>query len=188
MTYNIETELDVSNGTRGTIVWIITQETNRSDKNSGHCRELSRPPICVLVKLWKTKIKKLGNLDEGVIPVVPIRTRFTLKLLNKTALTISRQQLPLTPAYAFTDYCSQGQTIPYIILDLATPLTRGLTPFNGCVTISWSCTTKTARLLRDFDDQLFTIAPNQHLVAEDRRLEELDRLTANKHNAPDLDS
>ncbi|EUC67452.1 ATP-dependent DNA helicase PIF1, partial [Rhizoctonia solani AG-3 Rhs1AP] len=181
VTYNIETDLDVANGARGTVVQIITGDSNVTGSHAGHLQELSRPPICVLVKLWRTKIKKLGDLDEGVIPIVPMRTRFSLKLPNKKELTIWREQLPLTPAYAFTDYRSQGQTIPYIIMDLATPPTGGLTPFNGYVTISRSRTSKTARLLRDFDDKLFTTPPNEHLVLEDKRLEELDRLTANKH-------
>ncbi|KDN37091.1 hypothetical protein RSAG8_10366, partial [Rhizoctonia solani AG-8 WAC10335] len=134
----------------------IIAESNEVERETGHCRKLSRPPICVLVKLWRTKINKLQDLDEGVVPTVPIRNRFTLKLPNRTELTITREQLPLTPAYAFTDYRSQGQTIPYIIMDLATPPTGGLTPFNGYVTISRSRTSKTARLLRHFDDKLFT--------------------------------
>ncbi|CCO35196.1 DNA repair and recombination protein pif1,mitochondrial [Rhizoctonia solani AG-1 IB] len=178
VTYNIETELDVANGARGTVVRIITGESSSGENHLSHIRNLDRPPVCVLVKLWRTKIQKLGDLDEGVVPIVPIRSQFKLKLPNKRELTIWREQLPLTAAYAFTDYRSQGQTIPYIIMDLATPPTGGLTPFNGYVTISRSRTAKTARLLRDFDEKLFTTPPNQYLLSEDRRLEELDLQTA----------
>ncbi|CCO34495.1 ATP-dependent helicase RRM3 [Rhizoctonia solani AG-1 IB] len=177
VTYNIETELDVANGARGTVVRIIANDEPTSD--SSHIRQLSRPPLCVLVKLWRTRIRKLGNLDEGVVPIVPIRTQFKLKLPNKRVLTIYREQLPLTPAYAFTDYRSQGQTIPYIIMDLATPPSDGLTPFNGYVTLSRSRAARTARLLRDFDEKLFTTPPDQSLLSEDERLEELDLRTAN---------
>ncbi|CEL58884.1 hypothetical protein RSOLAG1IB_12210 [Rhizoctonia solani AG-1 IB] len=177
VTYNIETELDIANGARGTVVRIITGSANESDGGTGHIQDLSYPPICVLVKLWRTKAQKLPGLDEGVVPIVPIRTQFSLKLPKSKELNISRQQLPLTPAYAFTDYRSQGQTIPYIIMDLATPPTGGLTPFNSYVTISRSRTRETARLLRDFDEKLFTTPPNQHLASEDLRLEELDQET-----------
>ncbi|KEP44881.1 ATP-dependent DNA helicase pif1, partial [Rhizoctonia solani 123E] len=158
---------------------IITSQPNPTEPNTGHLQQLSRPPICILVKLWRTKIGKLGDLDEGVVPIVPIRSQFTLKLPNKKILTIWREQLPLTPAYAFTNYRSQGQTIPYIIMDLATPPSGGLTPFNGYVTLSRSQTAKMARLLRDFDDKLFTTPPSEHLALEDRRLKELDLLTNN---------
>ena len=94
----------------------------------------------------------------------------TLKLPNKRELTISREQLPLTPAYAFTDYRSQGQTINYIIMDLATPPTGVLTPLNGYVTLSRSRKSENVRLLRDFDEKLFTTPPDKHLELEDERL------------------
>ncbi|KAF8137248.1 hypothetical protein EV363DRAFT_1394800 [Boletus edulis] len=44
--------------------------------------------------------------------------------------TVVRSQLPVTPAYAFTDYRSQGQTIRNAIIDIAPPPTGALTPFN----------------------------------------------------------
>ncbi|KAJ7747407.1 hypothetical protein DFH07DRAFT_747761, partial [Mycena maculata] len=36
----------------------------------------------------------------------------------------------LTAVYAFTDYRSQGQTLLYIFVDIATPPSRGLSLFN----------------------------------------------------------
>ncbi|KAF8578961.1 hypothetical protein K439DRAFT_1360754, partial [Ramaria rubella] len=43
----------------------------------------------------------------------------------------------LTAAYAFTDYRSQGQMIPNVIVDIATPPTGGkLTLFNLYVALS----------------------------------------------------
>ncbi|KAH9170390.1 hypothetical protein EDB89DRAFT_1853550, partial [Lactarius sanguifluus] len=44
----------------------------------------------------------------------------------------------LTPAYAFTDYKSQGQTMECVIVDIVKPPSGGLTPFNAYVTISRS--------------------------------------------------
>ncbi|KIM52990.1 hypothetical protein SCLCIDRAFT_1223254, partial [Scleroderma citrinum Foug A] len=40
------------------------------------------------------------------------------------------RQFPVTPAYAFMDYRSQGQTIPHVIVDIASPPTGGLSLFN----------------------------------------------------------
>ncbi|CAE6460954.1 unnamed protein product, partial [Rhizoctonia solani] len=81
---------------------------------------------------------------------------------------------------------SQRQAILYIIVNLATPPSGSLTPFNGYVTLSRSQTVKTARLLQDFDDKLFTTPPSEHLALEDRRLKELDLLTMNKYSTFNL--
>jgi ATP-dependent exoDNAse (exonuclease V) alpha subunit len=64
--------------------------------------------------------------------------------------TLYREQLPLTPAYAFTDYRSQGQTLPYVIVNLAIPPSGGLMPFNTYVALSRSRARGQIRLLRDF--------------------------------------
>lgn len=32
--------------------------------------------------------------------------------------TVHRKQYPITAAYAFTDYRSQGQTLPYVLIDV----------------------------------------------------------------------
>ncbi|KAG1720148.1 uncharacterized protein EDB91DRAFT_1005431, partial [Suillus paluster] len=61
----------------------------------------------------------------------------------------------LTPAYSFTDYRSQGQTINNAIIDIATPPTAGLTSFNVYVALSRA----------------------QHLRIEDERLAMMDRET-----------
>ena len=50
--------------------------------------------------------------------------------------TMKHRQFPVTPAYAFTDYRSQGQTIPHVIVDIASPPTRGLSLFNLYVALS----------------------------------------------------
>lgn len=91
--------------------------------------------------------------------------------------TVQRRQYPIMAAYAFTDYCLQGQTLPYIVVDITKPPTGGLTLFNLYVTLSQSSGRKTIRLLRDFDEQYFRQSHNMDLMQEDDRLEELNRLT-----------
>jgi hypothetical protein len=39
----------------------------------------------------------------------------------KSTITITRQQFPLVPSYAITDYKSQGETYDAAIVDLAKP-------------------------------------------------------------------
>jgi hypothetical protein len=176
ITNNIETELDVANGARGTVEKIIVAPDSATEL-SNHIQTLTRPPCCVLVRLSRTKAKALPGLDAGIIPITPIRNSFKIKLPDGKNVNLWREQLPLTPAYAFTDYRARGQTIPHVIIDLATPPSGGLTPFNAYVALSRSRTRRHARLLRDFEDKLFQTPPNEYLVVEDARLEHLNRLS-----------
>ncbi|KIM58611.1 hypothetical protein SCLCIDRAFT_1218575 [Scleroderma citrinum Foug A] len=80
------------------------------------------------------------------------------------------RQFPVTLAYAFTDYRSQGQTIPH-------STHRGLSLFNLYVALSRSSGRSTVRLLRDFDAKLFLAAHSAELIVEDDRLRELDTET-----------
>ncbi|TFK88573.1 hypothetical protein K466DRAFT_488609 [Polyporus arcularius HHB13444] len=69
--------------------------------------------------------------------------------------SVVRRQFPITAAYAFTDYRSQGQTIPAVIVDIMSPPgPQKLSLFNLYVALSRS-----------------------NLLDEDDRLDELDRRT-----------
>ena len=73
----------------------------------------------------------------------------------------------------FTDYCSQGQNLPYVIVDIAKPPLGGLDLFNLYVALSRSSGHETIWLLHDFDDQkMHDVA----LLAEDDWMERLDRI------------
>jgi len=61
--------------------------------------------------------------------------------------TVTWQQLPITATYAFTDYCAQGQTIPYVIVDIGSPPSGTLSLFNLHVALSRSSGHSTIRLL-----------------------------------------
>ncbi|KAJ8589089.1 hypothetical protein M405DRAFT_739088 [Rhizopogon salebrosus TDB-379] len=82
-------------------------------------------------------------------------------------------QFPITAAYAFTDYRSQGQTIPNAVIDIASPPTGGLNLFNLYVALSRSPSQDNVRLLRDFDDKIFHAAHAAELLDEDDHLREL---------------
>ncbi|KAF8061430.1 hypothetical protein FPV67DRAFT_1422940 [Lyophyllum atratum] len=83
----------------------------------------------------------------------------------------------MTGAYAFTDYRSQGQTLPYVIINIASPPTGTLTLFNLYVALSRSSGRSTIRLLRDFDDALFKVSHDPTLMMEDDRMDKLDSVT-----------
>ncbi|KIK81825.1 hypothetical protein PAXRUDRAFT_155178, partial [Paxillus rubicundulus Ve08.2h10] len=96
--------------------------------------------------------------------------------------TVTYRQLPLTPSYAFTDYRSQGQTISAAVIDIGSPPTGQLTPFNIYVASSRSRGRDTVRLQRDFDERLLTTLnhPNEYLRIEDARLAKIDEETKNQ--------
>ena len=176
VTINISTDLDVANGTHGEIVDIVLDEREpRVDPHAATIK-LQFPPCYVLVKLERTKATWLEGLPEHVILIAPISKTFTIHL-NGQKLQITRYQLPITPAYAFTDYCGQGQTIIPGLIDIGPPPSGGLTPFNAYVALSRGQSCATIRLLRDFDDKIFTEHPSEFLRLEDERLVDLDRKT-----------
>jgi hypothetical protein len=177
VTTNVETEIDIANGSRGVIEEIIAHPGEADTQDDKIELRLERPPACVLVRLEKTRTAKLTGLAKGVVPILPRRASFQLPLPGGSKLTIRREQIPLIPAYAFTDYRAQGQTLPYVIVDIARPPGGGLTQFNAYVALSRSRSRSRIMLLQDFDNGFFTKAPNPALLAEDETLEKLDRET-----------
>lgn len=131
VTSNIHTELDLTNGARGEVVGIVLCHS-LSPANVIH---LQRPPQYVLVKFPHTRIPSLQGLEPNVVPIKPITKSFRVKM-GSDFISVSRTQLPLTPAYAFTDYRVQGQTIRPVIIDIGHPPSGELTPFNVYVALS----------------------------------------------------
>lgn len=70
--------------------------------------------------------------------------------------TVRRHEFPITAAYAFTDYLSQGQTVPAVLVDIATLPMGGLT-CSTCMSHSGSSGRAKIYLLCDFDfdDKIF---------------------------------
>ena len=179
VTQNVETDLDITNGARGTIVDIILHPDEPPLPNENTV-ELVHLPSYILVKLDRTRVTQLEGLSLGIIPVEPTSKSFaiTVNVEGKAqSRTVKRQQFPMTAAYAFTDYRSQGQTIPCVLVDIASPPTGGLSLFNLYVALSRSSGRSTIRLLRDFNDEIFKAAHDPELLAEDDRLDYLDEVT-----------
>ena len=118
----------------------------------------------------------LDGLDEGIIPIFPAKSSMQITL-GKKAKTVTRLQCPITAAYCFTDYLSQGQTIPRVIVDIASPPSGKLSLFNLYVALSRSSGQETIRLLRDFDNDIFLEVHEPELTLEDERLDVLDNTT-----------
>lgn len=182
VTQNLQTDLDVANGSRGTIVGVLLHPDEPPLPDMSIVR-LKFLPICILVKMDRTRAQTLPGLDPGVIPIQPIEQRIVIEIpcsipgRKSVRRTVVRRQFPMTGAYAFTDYRSQGQTISYVIVDIQKPPSGRLNLFNLYVALSRSRGRDTIRLLRDFDDFSFLRPHNTELLAEDDRLEALAQST-----------
>ncbi|KAF8599107.1 hypothetical protein BDV93DRAFT_402717, partial [Ceratobasidium sp. AG-I] len=128
----------------------------------------------------------LPGLEEGVVPIVPASKNYNIVVLvvqkdghvEPVKRAVKRLQFPITPAYAFTDYRSQGQTISSAIIDLADPPTgRGLNTHNLYVALSRCSGRDSIRVLRNFDHSILKRPLYFDLMEEDKWLEEQDSLT-----------
>jgi ATP-dependent exoDNAse (exonuclease V) alpha subunit len=176
VTTNIDTDLDLTNGARGEIMDIVLHR-NEPPLPQDPVVQLAHPPAYILVKLKRTRAPQLDGLDEGVIPI-QLSTQHTHISYTMDGQihkqNVTRQQYPITGSYAFTDYRSQGQTIPYVLVDIATPPSACLTLFNIYVALSRSSGRSTIRLLRDFSDEVFDQPLDPALTQEDEQLKKLD--------------
>ncbi|GAA6029634.1 hypothetical protein JCM8097_000975 [Rhodosporidiobolus ruineniae] len=123
LTLNQHTGQGVTNGAYGTITKIVVNIKDElwvATAAPGTVVRLRRPPPLVIVKLRKVHadLARLDDLDEGEVPVAPVsgKTEFSGKRGN-----YEFEQLPLSPAFAVTDYQAQGATEPAVIIDLVPP-------------------------------------------------------------------
>lgn len=175
---NLATDADLANGSRGIITDIVLHPEEECPQNDELTVHLKYPPSVILFKSYQHKTKPVPGLPEGVIPIFPTRKTFTIKEEKKR--TVTRHQFALTPAYAFTDFKSQGQTIEHVIVDLAKPPSGRVTAFNAYVALSRSRGRSTIRLLRPFNEKLFTVHPSEELRKEDERLALLGQQTVQR--------
>lgn len=185
---NVSTEADVANGTRGTITDIYLDEREDSEAVDGVVW-LKYPPALVVFKpdvQSQLRFQQVGGehvlIPDGHVPIVPVEKKFSVTLSKTLKLDVTRRQLAMTAAYAYTDYKSQGQTIENVIIDLADPPIGHISPFNAYVALSRSRGRQTIRLLRDFNKKLFTEHPSEDLKKEMERLELLAEETRIRSN------
>jgi len=178
VTQNVETDLDITNGARGKIVDIILHLDKPPVGNEPV--KLKYLPSYILVKLDRTRATQLDRLEEGIIPVEVSSKSFQISILVEgkyQKCIIHQHQFLMTAAYGFTDYRSQGQTIPYVLVDIVSPPTGMLSLFNLYVALSRSLWRSSIRLLWDFGKKLFQSSHDTWLLDEDDRLDRLDQIT-----------
>ena len=98
----------VVNGTEGTVKDIVYEEEDGK-----------RYPAVVYVHIPGSG-RICSNADDDIVPIFPELTSFVWsRRVNGEIdkVSVSRLQLPLLPAYAYTDYKSQGRSLDHVIVD-----------------------------------------------------------------------
>lgn len=178
VTRNIATTANLSNGSRGRIADIVLDPREPAitpqavEEKKAY---LLYPPAIIILELDFCDLPRLPSLPPRHVPLSPMMCKFSIGTTPSTRIT--RRQLPLTAAYAFTDFKAQGQTIDHILVDIGRTTCFALSPFNAYVALSRAHGRDCIRLLRDFDDNLFIRHPSEDLRVEDERMNELVKET-----------
>lgn len=136
-----------------------------------------RRAICAYVHVPGCKINASG-LATDIIPILPERTSFKYSIAGGSEFYISRLQLPLVPAYAFTANKIQGQSLRHALVDLKSA--RGTQALY--VMISRAVSLDNLAILRWFPSMNLDQHLSQVYRDEFERLELLDNRTTDKFN------
>lgn len=107
ITENLSMEHKIVNGTAGILMDVVYKSEAEGHK-----------AVCAYVKVKSSSIS-IEDLPEAVIPIFPKSVQFTHQISRSKSIQINRAQLPLVPAWAFTDYKVQGTSMNTVIVDLA---------------------------------------------------------------------
>ena len=107
---NLATECGVTNGAEGKVVGWRSKPLDESGRQLLKVVfvELTSPP----------KPIQLEGLPLNVVPVTRVQNQTKCLMPNNEILKIYRDQIPLIPNFAMTDYNSQGRTRQYNVVDL----------------------------------------------------------------------
>ncbi|VDC01015.1 unnamed protein product [Peniophora sp. CBMAI 1063] len=117
------------------------------------------------------------GLPDDIIPVFPSRT--THKFWSGYAecwVSFVREQIPLMPAYVYTDYKAQGRSLDTVIVDLASTSK----PQGRYVMLSRVKTLDGLAVLRPFSSECFSRPLQRYIKNEMNRISGLAILTASR--------
>ena len=155
---NIASRAGLANGSQGTISNIILDPRELFNMFPHSSCRLLYPLSAILFSPLITLTIQIPGLPPATLPIFPLTKKFKLGTNS-----ITRTQYSLTPAYMFTDYKAQGQTVESVIVDLGKPPTGTLTGFTVYVALSHSRSRPNIRLLWPFDHTLFMVHLSENL-------------------------
>lgn len=166
VTENLAFSKGVVNGVEGTV-----QDIKYSTDEQGR-----RYAEVVYVHLLNSGVISTDmDLDEDIVPILPERVNFEASFeVNGKIEThnITRYQLPLLPAYSYTDFKSQGRTLEYAIVDITTARGQGV-----YVMLSRVKTAKGIIIMRHFPATKILRRLSEDIRDELQRIDMLDATT-----------
>lgn len=126
LTVNIYVRDGMTNGAQGILQKIVydntTQVIESTDTNKTKNIIIDKPPKYIVIKLLNNTAGAYDSLPTNHVPIYPIKQKckYTHKIENGSTITreFQRTQLPITPAFAFTEFKCQGATLEKAIIDL----------------------------------------------------------------------
>ena len=132
----------------------------------------------LFVKLDKpSKNINIPGLPENVVPIVKTSKTIQCTYLNDSSVSIERQQVPILPNFAVTDYASQGKYRPKNIVHLSS--CHSHMSYYTC--LSRSTTAAGTIIIQGFDPSVITRGCSGYLRQEFREHEILDDITRLKY-------
>ncbi|KAG9046207.1 hypothetical protein FS837_004878 [Tulasnella sp. UAMH 9824] len=186
VTFRHKTEKSLSKGASGVIKHIIISDKDAATDQTHGIVELQDLPKAIILKLDHPPQNAIAGFQLGEIPVVTHTHHLRIQPFRtdkSSSVTLTRHQYALVPAFAFTDYKAQGQTLNHVVIDIGQPARGHISQFNGYVAISRGTGPENLHFLRDFDARLFKSGTDEDLAAEDARLEALNQQTTERFEA-----
>ncbi|EPQ51295.1 hypothetical protein GLOTRDRAFT_27607, partial [Gloeophyllum trabeum ATCC 11539] len=160
---NEATECCITNGAEARVVSWHSEDSSGKSVLETLFVELVNPPRTI----------KLDGLPENVVPLTRHTMNIQCKMPNNEIVMISRQQIPILPNFAMTDYASQGRTRPNNVVDL-----------NNCsnhqsyyTCLSRSASAQGTILIQGFDPAKIMGGASGYLRQEFRELKILDHIS-----------
>ncbi|KAK0478008.1 hypothetical protein EDD18DRAFT_1365151 [Armillaria luteobubalina] len=146
---NIAMESDLENGTRGIVEDIAfdPHEPEPSPDEDNIVNLLYPPALILFCPSNVTKTPTFKGIPRGLLPIIPTEVSFPMKKKAAPTYTVHCHQIALTAGYSFTHHKVQGQTLEYLIVDLADSPKHELDGFNAYIALSCSHGRKTIWIL-----------------------------------------
>ena len=163
--------------------WVLDEK--ESSQFQDGVRILNKLPKVVFVKFPDAEWELPGLGVKGLYPITPKRSKWFLDKGRKhPVLKISRQQIPLAPAWAITAHAAQGQTLAAAIVDMQ--IGRGTSPIASYVAMTRVRCRDDLLIYRPFDRSLFTRGPPQgpELLLKKLRGEYIDWAKIEEEHTP----
>lgn len=119
---NTNTSLGLVNGKEGVAVNVVIDPTSSVTHIAQDVWVVSRPPRAILISFpGDMRHKPIEDFEANVLPIFPQPVgHVEIKDSKGIKVAVARTQVPVTPAFAITDYKCQGRTFERIAVDFET--------------------------------------------------------------------